>query len=183
MEKRNFSNLIPPTTAMRSLAGLLAALLAPAALGQFQYERLKSFGFPEQSAAYPNGIIEGSDGALYGTAQSGSTNNGGVVFKLNKDASGYLVLHHFTGMSADGSAPSAALIEASDGKLYGTTQYGGSNGVGTVFTLSKDGSGYMVLRSFTNSSGDGRCPSAALVESSDGALYGTTKYGEHHQSE
>src|SRR6185436_17493372 len=74
----------------------------------------------------------------------------------------------------DGSNPAAALIEGTDRALYGTTAEGGANNLGTVFRLSKDGSGYVVLRSMGQ---DERWPETPLVEGSDGALYGTTRYG------
>jgi uncharacterized repeat protein (TIGR03803 family) len=44
------------------------------------------------------------------------------------------VLHAFTG--ADGSSYSAGLA-ASQGVLYGTTQYGGADGLGVVFSVTK----------------------------------------------
>jgi len=69
------------------------------------------------------------------------------------------------------------LVQASDDALYGTTESGGSAGYGTVFKLNPDGSGYTVLKSFSSSGGDGYHPYAALVQASDGALYGTTYQG------
>jgi uncharacterized repeat protein (TIGR03803 family) len=64
-------------------------------------------------------------------------------------------------------------LEGGDGALYGTTGEGGSNDLGTVFKLNKDGSGYAVLRSFRFMSRDGYRPHG-LVEGCDGLLYGTT---------
>jgi uncharacterized repeat protein (TIGR03803 family) len=121
------------------------------------------------------GLLEGSDGALYGTTSSGGTNGLGTVFKLIMSGSGYVVLHHFGGVG-DGSVPVAALVEGSDGAIYGTTSQGGTNGFGTVFKLNEDGSGYAALHHF-GASGDGQTPVAALLQASDGALYGTTQFG------
>src|SRR5262249_47649354 len=126
----------------------------------------------------PRQLIEGSDRALYGTTGSGGTADNGTVFKLNKDGSGYTLLHSFTGTVGDGSNPCAGLLEGSDGALYGTTAEGGSSlSYGTVFKLNKDGSGYRVLHRFVSGLGDGRNPRAALVEGSDGTMYGTTPGG------
>jgi len=61
--------------------------------------------------------------------------------------------------------------EGSDGALYGTTFYGGSSNVGTVFKLNPDGSAYRVLHSFAGG-GEGGNPSG-VIEGSDGTLYGT----------
>src|SRR4030095_3604306 len=89
----------------------------------------------------PKEVMEGSDGALYGTTSFGGNGNCvndfdpgcGTVFKLNKDGRGYTILHHFNGPGGDGQVPVAGLVEGSDGVLYGTTTVGGSNDVGTVF--------------------------------------------------
>ncbi|MCI0540207.1 MAG: hypothetical protein L0Z50_33800 [Verrucomicrobiales bacterium] len=137
----------------------------------------------------PVGLVQGSDGTLYGTMRLGGLTNAnianglGTIFKLNKDGIGYAVLRRFTGASGDGIGPTAVLVEGSDGVLYGTTAYGGianasdPNGRGTVFKLNKDGSGYTVLHGFAGAGGDGAYPWAALVEGKDGALYGTTGAG------
>src|SRR4029453_4785074 len=66
------------------------------------------------------GLLEASDGALYGTT-SGGGEEGGAIFKLNKNGSGFTLLHSFNSRVGDGAAPSCQLIEGSDGALYGTT--------------------------------------------------------------
>lgn len=156
----------------------LLVLCAMQSRGQVVLERIKSFGFPELSGSDPRGApIEGSDGALYGTTFYGGGPGMGVVYKLSKDGSGYKILHSFSNQSADGQYPAAGLIEASDHALYGTTQGGGAAGVGTVFRLERDGSGYVELHSFSAMDGDGQAPIAELVEARDGVLYGTTPSG------
>ena len=95
----------------------------------------------------------------------------GTVFRINTDGSGYSVLKSFNG--SDGNNPMAELV-LSGGTLYGTTRFGGlSNaptpyGLGTVFKLNTDGSGYTVLKAFS-----GDTPMAGLVLSGR-TLYGTT---------
>jgi uncharacterized repeat protein (TIGR03803 family) len=127
------------------------------------------------------GVLAGRDGTLYGMTFGGGTNVLGTVFKLNQNGSGYQILRHFGGREGDGDHP-AGLVEGSDGALYGTTSQGGTNDAGTVFKLSKDGSGYTVLRRFTGDVGDGRFPAGHLVEGSDGALYGTTSEGGNRKT-
>src|SRR5262245_14241029 len=131
------------TALIKMLLSILlpASLSSPAVLGEFHYQRLKSFGFPNESGEFPNGLIQGSDGALYGTTRAGGTNNAGIAFKLNKDGNGYAALHYFRGGDDDGSQPAAELIEGSDGALYGTTAGGGTNNGGTLFRMNKNGSG------------------------------------------
>jgi uncharacterized repeat protein (TIGR03803 family) len=122
-------------------------------------------------------LIQASDGALYGMTVRGGTNGAGTVYKLNVDGSGYRLLHVFGSVARDGGNPEAGLIEGHDGGLYGTTFWGGSNGVGTVFRLSKDGNSYGVLYHFGRTASDGANPDTAVVQGADGALYGTTFFG------
>jgi uncharacterized repeat protein (TIGR03803 family) len=86
-------------------------------------------------------------------------------------------LYAFKGTS-DGYLPAGPLVQASDGNLYGTTQYGGIanyiNGLGTVFRIDTNGSNFASV-SFTTTSGAN--PLGGLVEGPDGNLYGTTAYG------
>jgi uncharacterized repeat protein (TIGR03803 family) len=80
--------------------------------------------------------IEGRDGYFYGTTPRGggtaTTGSYGVVYRLTRSGS-LTVLHAFTG--PDGISPSAALLQAGDGTLYGSTIVGGASGLGTLFKL------------------------------------------------
>jgi uncharacterized repeat protein (TIGR03803 family) len=122
-------------------------------------------------------LIEGSDGALYGTTGSGGTNAGGTVFKINKDGNGYAVLYNF-GAFGDGATPTS-LVEGGGGALYGVTVLGGLGpfGPGTVFKLNKDGSGYAILYKFGTPATDGKTPTGGLALGSNGELFGTTSAG------
>jgi uncharacterized repeat protein (TIGR03803 family) len=97
----------------------------------------------------------------------------------------FRTLHSFDG--TDGAGPLAALVQATDGNLYGTTQVGGANdtcnsvpfdGCGTFFKITLGGT-LTTLYSFCSQSGcpDGANPSAGLVQATSGNLYGTTSYG------
>lgn len=127
----------------------------------------------DDDRAGANRLIEGSDGSFYGTNANGGDFGAGSVFRINKDGSGYQVLYSFSTDPNDGIEPLDRVIEGSDGVLYGTTSGGGQNALGTVFRINKDGSNYEILHSF--SLGDiGVVPETALLEASDGVLYGTT---------
>jgi len=140
------------------------------------YEVLHAFGSIDGDAQHPYAaLIEGTDQVLYGTTFDGGNTGYGAVFKLNKDGTSYSILHNFSTISGEGQNP-WRLLEASDGILYGTTFYGGTNGSGTVFRLNKDASGYAVLHSFNGGPFDAN-PSSPLWEGDDGALYGTTRRG------
>jgi uncharacterized repeat protein (TIGR03803 family) len=78
----------------------------------------------------------------------------------------------------DGADPEAALVQATDGDLYGTTACGGANGYGTVFKIAAGGT-LTTLYSFCSQSGctDGAGPHAGLVQATNGDHYGTTTSG------
>lgn len=121
-------------------------------------------------------LIECTDGLLYGTAYQGGQSGFGTVFRVARNGSGYEVLHHFGGTNAnDGAYPAATLLHASDGSLYGTTERGGSQNIGTVFRLERDGTAFLVLHQFTDADPGAGRPAADLIESSDGWLYGLTR--------
>jgi uncharacterized repeat protein (TIGR03803 family) len=85
----------------------------------------------------------------------------------------FRVIHSFSG-NPDGTSPQARLM-LSGSTLYGTTFSGGTNDYGTVFKVNTDGTGYTILKCFTNNP-DGANPQAGLVLSGD-TLYGTTFSG------
>ncbi len=130
-------------------------------------------------------LVLGTNGKLYGTTSSGGPNNGGTAFSISTSGGGYTVLHKFTGNlgGGDGGNPLAGLVLASDGNFYGTTEVGGTGGLdqgeGTVFKMTFAGK-ITILHSFVGSDGsgaDGSYPRGALVEASDGNLYGTCSNG------
>jgi uncharacterized repeat protein (TIGR03803 family) len=129
----------------------------------------------------PGALIQATDGAFYGTTENGGANGQGTVFKVTP--SGKLTtLHSFCSQGAypdctDGYYPSQALIQATDGAFYGTTENGGANGKGTVFKVTPSGK-LTTLYSFCSQSGcpDGSIP-ISLVQDTNGIFYGTTYAG------
>src|SRR5713101_4885465 len=149
-----------------------------------------------RDGAYPfAGLITNSSGnTLYGTAAYGGGSGNGTVFAVNTNGTGFRILHSFTpitpsccytddvsgdvscycSFNSDGASPLAGLI-LSGNSLYGTAFYGGSSGIGTVFALNTNGTGFRILHSFTGGS-DGASPYAVLILSGN-SLYGTASYG------
>lgn len=119
-----------------------------------------------------SGLIEGSDGSLYGTTADGGALGGGTVFRINRF--GQLVVIHVLNPATDGRSPMGALVQAADGRFYGTTVSGGPGGEGTVFSVAQTG-GFTVLHAFSGP--DGAAPVGALIQGHDGQFYGTTRNG------
>jgi len=114
------------------------------------------------------GLIQASDGNFYGATPYGGAFGHGTVFKMTPD--GVLtILHHFAGGS-DGAAPWAALVQANDGSLYGTTSVGGAFGLGTVFKMALTGT-ISILHHFAGGNRDGAY-GGSLVQATDGNFYG-----------
>ena len=145
--------------------------------------------FTALSALYPVGPIyqTNSDGAnplaglilsgdrLYGVGAGGGSLGYGTVFALNTNGTGFTTLHSFAGPPSEGWNPLGGLI-LSGTNLYGTTEYGGSSGKGTVFVLTTNGAGFTTLHHFAGAPGDGGNPYAGLILSSN-ILYGATWAG------
>jgi uncharacterized repeat protein (TIGR03803 family) len=119
------------------------------------------------------GVILDARGNLYGTTIGGGAYGGGTVFKVNKTGK-ETVLHSF-GKGSDGMVPNAGVVRDASGNLYGTTEYGGAWGYGTVFRLSATGK-EKVLYSFKGGT-DAAGPYAGVIRDLTGDLYGTTYYG------
>ncbi len=131
---------------------------------------------------YPRGaLIQAPNGNLYGTTLGGGAYNGGTVFELTPGGK-LTTLYSFCAQAncADGQAPQNPLVLAPNGRLYGTSYYGGPycieyGGCGTVFELTTSGK-LTTLHQFCSTQPncpDGFTPSP-LILASDGSLYGTT---------
>ena len=133
---------------------------------------LYSFGNGYEGAEVDAGVVQGSDGAFYGTTRLGG-NGAGTVFQVTSSG-GYTTLYSFPALGTTaGADPVAALVQGSDGSLYGTTETNGMNGAGTVFKITPAGD-FTNLYSF---SGSDQFLMGALIQASDGNFYGTSTGG------
>lgn len=140
------------------------------------YSILRQFTGSDGIAPYGGLVLSGT--TLYGITEGGyPVYDGGTVFRINADGTGYTVLHTFGGPPADGAVPCGGLV-LSGNTLFGATTEGGSHGYspstydygyGTVFKIHTDGTGYTLLKEFAGD--DGARPYAGVL------LHGTTLYG------
>jgi len=114
------------------------------------------------------GIVEGTDGMLYGVTRQGGTNDTGVFFQMSKDGGSYSVFREWpaTGLRK----PSNRILQASDGLFYGAAAEGGAANKGGIYRISSGGD-YTELHEFTDSN-DGYLVLSELTEGTDGYLYG-----------
>jgi len=131
-------------------------------------------GTPDAEDPY-SGLTRDKAGNFYGTTLYGGAQGGfGTVFKLHPGGK-ETILHSFAG-TPDGEDPRSVLVRDAAGNLYGTTQYGGTNGgFGTIFKLDTNGK-LTLLHSFAGTP-DGEDPYAGLLRDKAGNFYGTTQFG------
>ena len=133
-------------------------------------ELLHQFAPSNNQGCNPLGDLVGDGSYFYGMTGKLGQFNGGTIFRIKSDGSGFLVLHAFAGGAADGADPGGSLI-VSGTTLYGLSMNGGDNDEGTVFKIQTDGSGFALLHEFAGGAADGAYPRGSLI------ISGTTLYG------
>ena len=162
----------------------LAALVPfqPILLAQ-TFMGLHAFTGATNDGGGPSGGLVLSGNTIYGVTATGGLFGGGIVYRINTDGTAFAVLHSFTypyqwgNTNSDGATPVGGLVLAED-TLYGTASQGGAWGLGTVFKLMTNGSGYATLHSFGLGT-DGCTPLKNLVLTG-GGLYGVTSASDNN---
>jgi uncharacterized repeat protein (TIGR03803 family) len=138
--------------------------------------QLHVFNGGTTDGCYPEGVpVQASDGNFYGTTTWCGTNNLGIAYKITPTGT-LTIIHTFGASSTDAGHPEGALIQGSDGNLWGTSNAGGSGGSGTVFKMTTAGK-VTVMHQFVGCGSNGCDPAAGLVQGKDGNYYGTTQSG------
>ena len=172
------NNRLYGTTAIGGSAGCgVVYAIEPGGTGftnlyTFNYVDRSEQIFPKAGLLFANNLLYGTD--CYGGAGAGS------VFSLSTNGTDFTLLHTFDRLHANGTTytnvggavPSGALLLVND-TFYGTAAYGGRDGMGTVYAVKTNGTGFRVLYEFPTF-GNGSRPQSTLVLSPSGqTLFGT----------
>lgn len=163
-----------------------------------------------KDGAHPEGGLTLMGGKLYGTTVYGGPDNAGIVYRVDPlpgnptpsptpvptptatpsptptptatpspGTPSFASVYSFKGGDGDGAEPLAGLTEY-DGRLYGTTYYGGKRNHGTVYRVQASGVTHMLYWFGNRFSADGSNPHGELTFV-DGKFYGTTEFGGSDQ--
>ena len=128
--------------------------------------------FEGWNGIFPETILQGMDGDLWGTTANGGPSNCGTVFRMT--TAGVLTTV-FTFACTNGNEPTG-LLQGTDGNFYGTTFFGGASNGGTVFRLTPSGK-QTVLFNFIAGGSEGSGPLGNLAQGTDGNFYGAAYSG------
>lgn len=137
------------------------------------------------SAATIGSVLKGalmqpvSGTLLYGMTSSGGPSSHGTLFTFDLANSSVAVKYAFTSTN-EGTAPQGSLVQAANGKLYGTTSAGGSGTSGVLFEYDLSTDTYTKKVDFTGANGAN--PYGDIVQATDGKLYGMTNGGGANSS-
>jgi uncharacterized repeat protein (TIGR03803 family) len=122
------------------------------------------------------GLTLGTDGYFYGITSAGGVYGNGTIFRMGGGLGNLTTLHSLA--DSEGSGAEGRLIQATDGNFYGATPYGGANGSGTIFKVTRNGE-LTVLYNFCSQPNcvDGNGSYFGLVQGTDGNFYGTAHGG------
>ncbi|MGO8672891.1 MAG: choice-of-anchor tandem repeat GloVer-containing protein [Capsulimonadaceae bacterium] len=138
---------------------------------------LYSFAAPQPDFLFgPSALTLGTDGNFYGALGLGGSRTAswqGTLYKVTP--SGALTTLTDLAGGSDGESPVGAPVLGTNGSFYGTTAFGGANGLGSVYTVTPGGT-LKTLYSFSGGS-DGGIPLTSLAQGTDGNFYGPTGYG------
>jgi uncharacterized repeat protein (TIGR03803 family) len=118
-------------------------------------------------------LMQASNGNFYGSTVGGGQYGNGVVFEVSP-AGAFTDLHDFD-PNTEGGEPFSALVQGTNGVLYGTTAYGGTFNSGTIYAIPLGGGSVNTLYSFDGTSA--RAPGAPLTQHTNGTFYSASAWG------
>ncbi len=130
----------------------------------------------DENGSHPLGsLMRADNGKLYGMTNGGGLEGGGVLFEWDPASDTYVKKHTFN-EAEEGINPYGSLVQADNGKLYGTTGYGGVNRMGVLFEWDPTTNIYIKKLDF-NGTENGSNPYGSLLQADNGKLYGMNYKG------
>jgi uncharacterized repeat protein (TIGR03803 family) len=111
--------------------------LAPPAKGQTAWTESVIYQFASSDQAFAmGGVIGSAAGYLYGTTAQNMSNHPGTVYRLAPPAPGGSIWQEKTVVDFKTAIePEGSLLRTSNGTFYGTSRFGGTSNLGTVFQV------------------------------------------------
>ena len=141
----------------------------------------KLHDFITATGSYPtNGLIQASNGFLYGVTSEGGSTDGGVIFRYAISSNTYDTVYNFGAISYyDARSPYCNLVQANNGLLYGDAG-GGANDYGAIFAFNSINNTYDTIYSFQSpydATLTFTSPGGGLLQAYNGLFYGVRSYG------
>ncbi|NQT76783.1 MAG: T9SS type A sorting domain-containing protein [Bacteroidetes bacterium] len=138
------------------------------------FSKLKDFDGINHGATPYDGVIQASNGKLYGMTREGGTSGLGIIYHYDINTNILTKIQDFAG-AVTGASPQGKLLQASNGLLYGMTSLGGAFDKGAIFEYNTGTAAYTMTFSIDISIGE--APSGNFIELTDGYLYAMTPGG------
>ncbi|MEI7596957.1 MAG: choice-of-anchor tandem repeat GloVer-containing protein, partial [Bacteroidota bacterium] len=136
--------------------------------------KILDFSYSPNGCRPQGSLLLANNNKFYGMTSEGGASNLGVLFEYNPINDSLTKKADFS--ITNGSYPNSTLIQASNNKIYGTTNSGGANDMGVLFEFDPVTNTYSIKAEFDGSN-NGSYPSGDLVQISNGKLYGTAEQG------
>jgi len=143
------------------------------------FEKVFEFLFSAQGKNPRGSLIISRNGLFYGVTENGGAFNSGLLFSFDPSTNLFIKIIDFDGNST-GRNPTAGLLEASNGMMYGMTTYGGTDDAGVLYEFNPDKGSMRQLISFDNKDVGGQ-PYGSIIEHPNGKLYGMTSKGGYKE--
>jgi uncharacterized repeat protein (TIGR03803 family) len=157
----------------RTLLSLIVAslLLAPTLASSQTYTKL--YTYPNGGPSFPQIMSQGRDGNLYSTISNAGTHKVGLLYVMTTEGA-LNDVYSFCSVTScgDGEYPFGGVTLGFDGNFYGTTEGGGSHGVGSIFKVTPTGT-LTTLWNFANGT-DESAPVYTTVLGKDNNMYGVS---------
>ncbi len=174
--------------AMRESNGKLYAAVAGGVFGStlFSYDlpsgvysRKKNLGRAENGSSIYGTPVKASNGKIYCVAKEGASDTAyaGSILEYDPVLNTYTKKIEFLG--PNGRYPTGGMTEAPNGKLYGTTYWGGVlnyDGGGTIFEYDYTTNTY-TMKIDLGDGNDGKYPQGSMLLAGNGKFYGTMPFG------